>query len=163
MALNPPSANAWWIFFVPAPISGFHRMGIFQFDGPYYPVAIRSQYLYGGYFFVSTTGYFPCLTSLTKKWKDDSMSELHKGSENNEINVEFKEGERGPLCSNKAIVRSPSLEFSSNNFESEDATLEYLASILVQAYFDHKEHERIKSSNKKEGSNLLSSINEGTS
>ena len=39
------------------------------------------------------------------------MNELHKGSENIVSIVEFKEGERGPLCSNKANVRSSSLEY----------------------------------------------------
>jgi hypothetical protein len=39
------------------------------------------------------------------------MDELDKGSKNNDNYVEFKEGERGPLSSNKAIVRSPSLHY----------------------------------------------------
>ena len=39
------------------------------------------------------------------------MDELDKGLKNNDNYVEFKEGERGPLSSNKAIVRSPSLHY----------------------------------------------------
>ena len=39
------------------------------------------------------------------------MSELHKGSKNIDSIVESKEGERVPLCSNKANVRSPSLHY----------------------------------------------------
>ena len=42
------------------------------------------------------------------------MNKLHKGPKNIGSNVESKEGERGPLCSNKANVRSPSLEFNNN-------------------------------------------------
>lgn len=40
------------------------------------------------------------------------MEELHKGSNIIGENVESKEGERGPLCSNKANVRSPFLDYS---------------------------------------------------
>jgi hypothetical protein len=49
---------------------------------------------------------------LTDKEKSATMSKLHKGSKNIGANVESKEGERGPLCSNKANVRSPSLVYT---------------------------------------------------
>lgn len=39
------------------------------------------------------------------------MEELHKGINIIGEIVESKEGERGPLCSNKANVRSPFLEY----------------------------------------------------
>ena len=39
------------------------------------------------------------------------MNELDKGSKNIVLYVESKEGERGPLSSNKANVRSPSLHY----------------------------------------------------
>lgn len=39
------------------------------------------------------------------------MSELDKGSQNIGLNVESKEGERGPLSSNNANERSPSLNY----------------------------------------------------
>ena len=39
------------------------------------------------------------------------MSELDKGLKNVGKKVESKEGDRGPLSSNKANVRSPSLEY----------------------------------------------------
>lgn len=47
----------------------------------------------------------------------------------------------------------------SREFASDDIALRYLARILVQAYFDHKEHERNKTNNKKESGDLLSGIN----
>ncbi|MEI6316366.1 MAG: hypothetical protein WCO65_01405 [bacterium] len=48
-------------------------------------------------------------------------------------------------------------------FASDEIALRYLARILVQAFIDHKENERIKSDIKKKSGNLLSSINKGTS
>jgi hypothetical protein len=63
------------------------------------------------------------------------MNELHKGSNSIDFIVESKEGERGPLCSNKANVRSPSLEFTLNDeYTSEDFAIEYLSKILVEIY-----------------------------
>lgn len=69
------------------------------------------------------------------------MKSLHNSAEHIGLNVEPKEGERALLCSNTADMRSPSLGVT-NEFESRESTLDYLASILVEAYFDHKEHER---------------------
>jgi len=39
------------------------------------------------------------------------MKQLDKGSNQIGLKVEFKEGERGPLSSNKANVRAPSLYY----------------------------------------------------
>jgi len=54
-----------------------------------------------------------------------------------------KEGQRDLLCSNNESIRCPSLGFNSNNV-SEDVSLDYLASILVEAFLDKKENERNK-------------------
>ena len=87
------------------------------------------------------------------------MSELHKGSKNIGSNVESKEGERGLLCSNKAIVRSPSLAFNPNKeYVTEDIALDYLAGILVEIYLHNQD-----AINKQKGSDLLPSVNERTS
>jgi hypothetical protein len=50
------------------------------------------------------------------------MNELDKGSKNIGANVETKEGERGPLSSNKANVRSPSLSTDRYIFPEETVT-----------------------------------------
>lgn len=63
------------------------------------------------------------------------MNTLDKGLNNIGVIVESKEGERGPLSSNKANVRSPSLGFNPNDAStSEDTALAYLADILVEIY-----------------------------
>jgi hypothetical protein len=63
------------------------------------------------------------------------MSKLDKGSKRIGVKVESKEGERGPLSSNKANVRSPSLGFNPNDAStSADTALAYLADILVEIY-----------------------------
>jgi hypothetical protein len=49
------------------------------------------------------------------------MVEQHKGSKNIDSTVESKEGERGPLCCNKANVRSPSLGV--DEFKTEETLL----------------------------------------
>jgi len=80
------------------------------------------------------------LQTLTNWWNDGSMSKLHRGYKNIGATVESKEGERGPLCSNKANVRSPFLGFNTNNeFISEDTELDYLASILVEIYLSGRD------------------------
>lgn len=87
------------------------------------------------------------------------MNELDKGSKNIGQHVESKEGERGPLSSSKANVRSPSLEFTPNTeFTSEDAALDYLASILVEVYLDYYTNAH----KQQEGSDLLPGIDQGT-
>ena len=69
------------------------------------------------------------------------MSKLYKGSKHIGTKVESEEGGRGPLYSNKANVRSPSLGFNTNTgFVSEDDALDYLASILVEIQLWNAEH-----------------------
>jgi hypothetical protein len=86
------------------------------------------------------------------------MKKLHKGLINKGANVESNEGERGLLCSNKALVRSPSLDFNPNkDFVSEDVALDYLASILVEIYL-HTKH-----ATKQKSSDLLPCVNERAS
>lgn len=73
--------------------------------------------------------------------------------------LESKEGERRRLSSNTASTRSPSLEFNPNNeFISEETALDYLAEILVEIFIHNQHADRTKKS-----SDLLPSINEGTS
>ena len=61
------------------------------------------------------------------------MSELDKGSKNNGLNVESKEGERGPLSSNKAIVRSPSLHYEfASSFERLDKVFDLLFEEVIK-------------------------------
>ena len=84
------------------------------------------------------------------------MKRLHKGSQNIGTKVESKKGARGPLCSNKANVRAPFLDFIPNApFVSEKMQLDYLADILVRIFLERKKHER----QQKESSDLLPSIN----
>jgi len=72
--------------------------------------------------------------------EDGSMSKQDKGSYIG-IQVESKEGERGPLSCNKANVRSPSLEFTKASlFVSEKNQLDYLASILVDSFLELKKY-----------------------
>ena len=59
-------------------------------------------------------------------------------------NFEFKEEQRDFLCSNKDSVRCSSLDINTIN-DPIEASLDYLASILIQAYIEIKEHERAKS------------------
>ncbi|WP_161499209.1 hypothetical protein [Flavipsychrobacter stenotrophus] len=69
------------------------------------------------------------------------MSELHKGLSGIGAKVEPKEGERlqKPLCSNKANVRSPSLDFISNSpLVTEDMQIDYLAKLLVDIFMELK-------------------------
>ena len=89
------------------------------------------------------------------------MSELDKGLKNVGKKVESKEGDRGPLSSNKANVRSPSLEFISNSpLVSTEMKLDYLARILVAIFLEQKKY---GSDNYKEGSSLLQSVDERAS
>jgi hypothetical protein len=57
------------------------------------------------------------------------MSEQHKGSKHIGKKVEFKDGERGPLCCNKANVRSPSLHYE---FASSPERLDSAFDILFE-------------------------------
>ena len=67
---------------------------------------------------------------------------LHKDLKNN-INFVPKKGQRRSLCSNNSSSRCPFLDINHSN-TSVDASLDYLASILVEAYLDKKEYERNK-------------------
>lgn len=83
------------------------------------------------------------------------MSEQGNSIKSIGAEVESNEGERRLLSCNKANTRSPSLEFIYK--EDEDAALDYLASILVQAFFDYKEHVHHTNENKT-SSNILPGI-----
>jgi hypothetical protein len=88
------------------------------------------------------------------------MNELHtKLISDNKIVP--REGQRDLVCSNIKSLRCPS--FGVNNNSSEDASLDYLAKILVEAFLDKKEYERKQLCEPKESSNLLSSINKRAS
>ena len=88
------------------------------------------------------------------------MNELDKGSKIIGLNVESKEGERGPLSSSKANKRSPFLEFKSNSpLVTEEMQIDYLASLIVAIFLEQKRYGK----HHKEGSDILSSINERTS
>lgn len=95
---------------------------------------------------------------LTTFCESGIMSKRHKGSDNIGIYVETKEGERGPLCRNKANVRSPSLGFNSNSgLVTEKMKLDYLASILVKIFLEQKRNER----QQKESGDILPRIDKG--
>lgn len=66
------------------------------------------------------------------------METLHINSKSDN-NFVPKEGQRDLMCSNKESLRCPSLCI--NNNSSEDASLDYLAKILVEAFLDKKENE----------------------
>jgi len=85
-----------------------------------------------GFFSVSISEYFSRLPGLTEKCKHDNMNELDKGSKNIVSIVESKEGERGPLSSNKANVRSPSLHYE---FTSSPERLDSAFDILFEEVF----------------------------
>ncbi|MBA3733380.1 hypothetical protein H0W91_03320 [Patescibacteria group bacterium] len=87
------------------------------------------------------------------------MSKLHNKPIDDNIFVP-KEGERGLLCSNKKSFRSPSFGIETDLLlTNENVALDYLASILVEAFLDKKEYEHNQSNKSKEGGNLLPSIN----
>lgn len=73
------------------------------------------------------------------------MSRQHKRLISDTQFIIPKEGQRDLLCCNKKSFRCPSLCVSTNS--SEDASLDYLASILVEAFLDKKEYERNQSHN----------------
>jgi hypothetical protein len=75
---------------------------------------------------------------------NDTIYMLHKKS-NQDQQFEFKEEQRDFLCSNKGPDRCSSLDF--NNLDDPiDASLDYLARILVQAYVESKKIEHTNSS-----------------
>jgi hypothetical protein len=71
------------------------------------------------------------------------MKKLHIDL-NYDINNGLKEGQRDSMCSNNESYRCPSLSIKNSNLLNEDEALDYLASIIVQAYLDQKENERDK-------------------
>jgi hypothetical protein len=67
------------------------------------------------------------------------MKELHTGQNNDAISFEYSEGQRGPLCSNKAsLSRCPSLGSSPKLSQDSLEALEELASILKPIYLRMK-------------------------
>ena len=84
------------------------------------------------------------------------MEEQHSESLGQVNNHNFipKEGQRDLLCCNKESHRCPSLGFG--KFTSEDDALMCLASILVEAFLDHKKNEQQLKQQK--GNHILSSI-----
>jgi len=56
-----------------------------------------------------------------------------------------KEGQLGLLCSNKKSSSCPSFGISNPNLIHEDVALNYFASILVEAFLNHRKNERNKS------------------
>ena len=89
------------------------------------------------------------------------MNELHDKLIIDNNNLVPKEGQRDLLCSNKESIRCPSLSIINNS--SEDAQLDYLAGILVEAFLDKKEHEYNQLHKSKESSDICPSIDKGTS
>lgn len=85
------------------------------------------------------------------------MEELDKSQIVDNIFIP-KEGQRELLSSNRVHNRCPSLVTSTKN-ASEDIALEYLANILVEAFLEKKEYERIQSNKSKESGTILPSIN----
>lgn len=89
------------------------------------------------------------------------MNKLDNSSVANNIFIP-KEGQRELLSSNRVRYRCPSFGVSGPNV-SEDVALDYLASILVEAFLNKKEYERNQFKSKEKGSALLPSINKRTS
>lgn len=67
------------------------------------------------------------------------MRELHN-KVNDENELIPKEGQRALLCSNKKSLRCPSLSITQPNKVTKEDALDYLASILVQAYLEYKKN-----------------------
>lgn len=67
------------------------------------------------------------------------MKELHTGQNNDAISFEYSEGQRGPLCSNKAsLTRCPSLGSSPKLSQDSLSALEELGYILKPIYLRMK-------------------------
>jgi hypothetical protein len=82
------------------------------------------------------------------------MNTLHKSINNND-NLAPEEGQRVLLCNSKMSFRCPSLDINNSSNMSEDVALDYLASILVEAFLDKKEYERQQLHKSKASDNLL--------
>lgn len=85
------------------------------------------------------------------------MNTLHNDPINDD-NFVPKEGQRGLLCSNKKSFRCPSFGIKNDN-PNEDVAIDYLASILVEAFLIKKNYEHNKKCEHKKSSNILQSIN----
>ena len=85
---------------------------------------------------------YSLLIHLTCQAESDTIYMLHKKSKQNQI-IEFKEEQRDFLCSNKGSDRCSSLDFNSID-DPIEASLDYLASILVQAYLESKDSDHTK-------------------
>jgi len=89
------------------------------------------------------------------------MKELHKRENATQINVEPNAGIPYLLCSNESSKGIPALDFLDTSADnvSEDMILDYLARIISEIYlsgvYEHSSNEK--------GSDILPSINEGTS
>lgn len=74
-----------------------------------------------------------------------------------------REGQRDFACSNKRSFRCPSLGIKNPNYVSEDVALDYLASIIVEAFLDKKKDEYDQLHKSKTSSDICPSIHEGAS
>lgn len=74
-----------------------------------------------------------------------------------------KRGSDRLLRCSENLARCPSLGFTNPNHIPEEAALNYLARLLVQAYLDRKANERKQLQQHKKGSDLCAGVNQGTS
>ena len=88
------------------------------------------------------------------------MNELH-ANDITDNNFVPEEGQRDLACSNKKSVRCPSSGFNPNEV-SEDEALEYLASILVEAFLDKKADEYNKLHKPQKSGDICPGINQRT-
>ena len=88
------------------------------------------------------------------------LRKLHAKSESDRIFVP-EEGQRDLACSNKKSLRCPSFGINSNEV-AEDAALDYLASILVEAFLD-QEHEHNQSDKPQKSGDICPGFDKGTS
>jgi len=85
--------------------------------------------------FVSINVHFSWLSSLTLKWENGIMSELHKCINTDNNNVESKEGEQRRLCSNNVGNCSPSLEYYyTNSSERLDKAFDILFDEVIKNF-----------------------------
>jgi len=97
---------------------------------------------------------------LTESRSYDRMKRQHKRLRGDSFFVPG-EGQRDLLCCNKKSLRCPSSVINPNSpAVSREMALDYLAGVLVEAYFDHLDYERDKS---KKSSDILPRINKGAS
>ena len=91
----------------------------------------------------------------------DIMKELDKRFANTDNKVDFKGEQRGRLSSNNVSVRCSPLDFldTSSDDVTDDMMLDYLARIISEIYLQ----EAHGIGTKKEGSDLLPGVNQGTS